>query len=153
MEASLRVYRPDDFEQLYEIDQACYPSGISYSRRTLRWFLKLRGADCLVAEGQGKILGFIVSHRKGSEAHIITIDVVEPHRRHGVGSALVREAENRLAARGVHRVSLETATDNDGVVAFWQKHGYRTEGCLKNYYPGPLNAFFMTKALADPKET
>lgn len=153
MDASLRVCRPEDFEQLYEIDQACYPSGISYSRRTLRRFLKLDGANCVVAEGAGTILGFIVSHCEGSEAHIITIDVLEPHRRRGVGSALLREAERRLAARGVHKVSLETATGNDAAVAFWQKHGYRTQGFLKNYYAGRLDAFSMTKALAGPKET
>ncbi len=153
MNAALRVYRPEDFEQLYEIDQACYPPGVAYSRRTLRWFLGLRGADCVVAEGEKKILGFIVSHRKGPEAHIITIDVLEPHRRHGVGSTLLREAESRLAARGVSAVSLETATDNAAAVAFWQKHGYRTRSLLKDYYPGRLNAFSMTKALTGSKET
>ena len=152
MDAILRVCRPEDFEQLYEIDQACYPPGIAYSRRTLQDLLVLGGADCLVAEGKGRILGFLVSLRKGSEVHIITIDVVEPHRRCGIGSALLREAEERLAAGGVRKVWLETATANEAAVAFWRKHGYRSQGLLKNYYPGPLDAFFMTKALASPKE-
>ena len=153
MEAALRVYRPEDFEQLYEIDQACFPPGVAYSRRTLRWFLGLRGADCVVAEDDKNILGFIVSHRRGPEAHIVTIDVLEPHRRRGVGSALLHEAESRLGARGVGTVWLETATDNAAAVAFWQKHGYRTRSLLKDYYPGLLNAFSMTKALAGSKET
>ncbi len=153
MNAALRVYRPEDFEQLYEIDQACYPPGVAYSRRTLRRFLGLRGADCVVAEGDKKILGFIVSHRRGPEAHIITIDVLEPHRRRGFGSALLHEAESCLAARGVGTVSLETATDNAAAVAFWQKHGYRTHSLLQDYYPGLSNAFFMTKALTGSEET
>ena len=47
---ALRAYTPADFETLYVIDQACYPRGIAYSRRTLRSFLAAPGASCLVAE-------------------------------------------------------------------------------------------------------
>jgi [ribosomal protein S18]-alanine N-acetyltransferase len=45
-------------------------------------------------------------------------------------------------------VRLETATDNDSAVAFWQKHGYRKRGVRKNYYPNGRDAFAMTKTLA-----
>jgi ribosomal protein S18 acetylase RimI-like enzyme len=47
----------------------------------------------------------------------------------------------------VREVGLETATDNESVVAFWQKHGYRTRGVRKRYYPGGRDAYAMTKTL------
>lgn len=153
MDATLRVSRPEDFEQLYEIDQACYPPGIAYSRRTLRWFLGLRRADCVVAEVGAKVVGFIVSLSEDALAHIITIDVLEAYRRSGIGSALLQEAERRLESRDIHEVSLETATSNDAAVAFWQKHRYRTRRLLKNYYPGRIDAWYMTKVLGRAKET
>jgi len=42
---------------------------------------------------------------------------------------------------------LETATTNEAGVAFWQRHGYRIEAVLKNYYPGHLDAYEMRKRL------
>jgi ribosomal protein S18 acetylase RimI-like enzyme len=67
-----------------------------------------------------------------------------------VGTALLAEVERRLAAHGVEEIGLETATDNDSAIAFWQRHGYRTRGVLKGYYPGGRDAFSMTKVLVPP---
>jgi [ribosomal protein S18]-alanine N-acetyltransferase len=152
MPATLREYDPSDFDALHSLDRACYPPGISYSRRTLKWFLALPGADCLVAENREKpheILGFIVAEADDeAHGHIITIDIAESSRRSGVGTALLRAMEQRLAARGVSRVTLETATSNEPAVAFWQRHGYRTHGVLPRYYLGRLDAYSMSKLLA-----
>ena len=66
----------------------------------------------------------------------------------GVGTALVRESEANLAFRGVRTVLLETATTNEAGIAFWERHGYRKEAVLKNYYSGRLDAFEMRKKLS-----
>ncbi len=145
MAIALRPFAPADFETLYGIDQACFPRGIAYSRRMLRWFLAQRGADCLVAQDEGHIGGFVLTHTCGHAGQIITLDVLPDARRHGIGSLLLREEESRLAAIGVRHVILETATNNHAAVAFWQKHGYRTQTVLKNYYLGTIDAFQMRK--------
>jgi len=149
---ALRPYAPDDFETLYTIDQGCYAPGIAYSKRTLRWFLRLPGAECLVAEVEGETAGFLLAEHAGGRAHLITIDVLERYRRRGVGTALLHAMEEKLAARGVRQVELETATDNRAAVAFWHRHGYRTVGVLKRYYSNELDAYSMQKLLAAPKE-
>jgi ribosomal protein S18 acetylase RimI-like enzyme len=74
--------------------------------------------------------------------------VAEKHRRHGVGTALLEKLESNLAARGVRSILLETATENEPAVAFWQRHGYRIEATLKRYYLGRLDAYEMRKLLA-----
>jgi ribosomal-protein-alanine N-acetyltransferase len=152
MKPTIRPYAPKDFEELYTIDQACYAPGIAYSKRTLRLFLRLPGAECLVAEAEGQIAGFILAEHEGARAHLITIDVLAAERRRGVGTALLRAIEQAVAARGVRQVTLETATDNHAAIAFWQEHGYRTVGVLKNYYLDRLDAYSMHKPLPAPKE-
>jgi ribosomal-protein-alanine N-acetyltransferase len=151
MHISLSVYGPSDFETLYAIDQACYPRGIAYSRSMLREFLALPDADCLVARTGGgpksAVAGFIIGGSNGTEAHIITIDVLEQHRRAGVGTALLQALEARLAARGARRIELETATANAAGVAFWESHGYRKTGVLRGYYLGRYDAWKMRKTL------
>ena len=156
MSFTLRTYEPADFESLYAIDQACYVRGIAYSRSTLRWFLALRGRECVVAVKEmkpdvrdaGTIIGFILAEAEGSEAHIITLDVAALHRRLGIGTALLREIEKRLKERGVSEVSLETKTSSEAAVAFWQAHGYRATGVLQRYYLNRFDAFAMTKSLS-----
>jgi [ribosomal protein S18]-alanine N-acetyltransferase len=144
---AIRAYRPSDLGALYAIDQSCYSPEIAYSLAELQWYLHLPGASCLVAESGKVILGFILTAHKRAHGHIITIDVLAAHRRTGVGSALLRVAEQFLAASGVREVWLETATNNDAAIAFWHGRGYRTRGRIKGYYPGGLNALAMFKPL------
>jgi ribosomal-protein-alanine N-acetyltransferase len=146
----LRSYDPRDFSALYRLDQSCYPAGISYSKTTLRYFLSLRSAECLVAMEEGRIAGFVLTEENPPLAHIITLDVAEKFRRRGIASALLAESERNLALRGVRHVLLETAADNEAGVAFWKHHGYVVAATLKRYYLGRLDAYEMRKILLAP---
>jgi [ribosomal protein S18]-alanine N-acetyltransferase len=143
----LRAYQPQDFDALYKLDQSCFPRGIAYSKTTLRYFLALSSAECLLAVEDNDIAGFILSEVDGPLAHIITLDVAEAHRRSGVGSLLLNAAEKNLSTHGVRTVFLETAVDNHAAVNFWSRHGYITEGILKRYYLGRIDGYEMRKAL------
>lgn len=156
MKIDLRSYSPRDFEAIYEIDQTCYPPGVAYSRGDLRGYLRLAGADCVVAEVAGTPIGFCLTAHRDGRGYIVTIDVLQGHRGRRVGSQLLRETERRLAANGVREIDLETAADTESVVAFWLKHGYLKRGLKKDYYPGGRDAHAMRKTLAaatrPPKE-
>ena len=143
----LRAYQPDDFDALYKLDQSCFPRGIAYSKTTLRYFLELASAECLLAVEERDIAGFILSEMDGALAHIITLDVAEGHRRSGVGSLLLNAAEKKLSAQGVRTVFLETAVNNHAAVNFWSRHGYIQEGILKRYYLGRIDGYEMRKKL------
>ncbi len=154
MPVHVRPYQPADFETLYAIDKRCYAPGIAYSRRMMREILEQPGADCLVAQSDKLdaglpdargIAGFLIAEAQGAEGHIITLDVVEEHRRSGMGTALLRSMEQGLHAHGVRVVFLETATSNEAGVAFWKRHGYRSCGVLRRYYLGRLDAYLMRK--------
>jgi len=145
---SLRPYTPEDFESLYEIDQACYAADVAYSRAELRAYLRFPNADCLMAVVRGKAVGFCLTAHREKRGHVITIDVLEAYRRHKVGSRLLEAVESRLAESGVNEVILETATENHSAIAFWEKHGYRTRGIWKGYYPGGRDAYAMIKSIA-----
>jgi [ribosomal protein S18]-alanine N-acetyltransferase len=153
MAVVLRGYEGRDFPALFKLDQACFGAGISYSKTTLRYFLDLPSADCVVAEEEKRVAGFALSEEHPPLAHIITLDVAEKWRRQGVGSALLAELEKNFARRGVRTVLLETAMDNDAAVAFWKKHGYRVEAILKRYYLGRLDAYEMRKMLGEKQES
>jgi ribosomal-protein-alanine N-acetyltransferase len=153
---TVRDFQPEDFETLWRIDQDCFPPGISYSRQELKAYIRRRGSISLVAtisddsdhEGEkGAIAGFIVAH-SGVTGHIVTIDVIGPARRSGVGSLLLRAAEERLRDGGSQAVGLETAVDNLSALAFYKRHGYTVIKTWPRYYSNGVDALVLKKDLS-----
>ena len=149
MAFTVRDFQPSDFDTLWQIDQECFPPGISYSRLELKAYMRRRGAFTLVAtsgEPQGTIAGFIVAHG-GRTGHVITIDVVEKARRHGVGSLLLQAAETRLQTSGSRALSLETAVDNRSALSFYKRQGYTVTETRPRYYSNGVDALVLHKSL------
>jgi ribosomal-protein-alanine N-acetyltransferase len=147
MSVTVRDYEARDFLTLYRLDQSCFPQGVAYSRTMLRYFLNQPGADCLIAEDGGQIVGFILAEQNPPLAHIVTLDVAEEHRKKGVGTILVLEMEKHFHFQKVRTVLLETSVENVAGIAFWERHGYRTEARLQRYYMNRIDAYEMRKKL------
>jgi [ribosomal protein S18]-alanine N-acetyltransferase len=168
---TIRDFQPSDFETLWRIDQDCFAPGISYSRAELKVYMRRRGAFTLVAADRapsgsaitvaesGKrekhsppiaaanIAGFLVAEADRDSGHIITIDVTAPARRSGVGSLLLRAAEDRLRAAGCRSVELETAVDNVSALSFYKRHGYSVIKTFPRYYSNGVDALVLQKEL------
>lgn len=145
----IRDFQPEDFDALWRMDQECFPPGISYSKQELKAYIRNRGSFTLVAadRGTGRTQGFIVAHG-GQIGHVITIDVTPAARRAGVGSLLLRAAEERLHAAGSRAVGLETAVDNIAALSFYKRHGYSVIRTWPRYYSNGVDALVLKKNLA-----
>jgi ribosomal-protein-alanine N-acetyltransferase len=153
MPALIREYRPADFETLWKIDQACFARGISYTRRELSFYIGRKLGFTLVAELDGRILGFVVvDHDRQRQGHVITIDVLPEAQRSGLGSRLMAAAEERLRALGCSVMFLETAVDNAAALAFYKRHGYALVHTIPRYYLDSIDALVLAKELAPPAE-
>ncbi len=153
----IRDFKPEEFEILWRLDQECFPPGMAYSKQELKSYMKRRGAFTLVADqaianqavanqADDKVAGFIVV-QDGTTGHVITIDVDRAARRSGVGSLLLRAAEDRLRAQGSRTVGLETAVDNLAALAFYKRHGYNVIRPWPRYYSNGVDALVMKKDL------
>lgn len=148
----IRNFKKTDFDTLWQIDQACFDPQLAYSRPELAFYMRRPGSFTLVAESDGgEILGFVVGETRRKTGHIITIDVVADARRTGLGSALLRAAEEQLLRAGAVTVALETPVNNDGAIRFYKQQGYFVEKTVTGYYSGQLDALVMTKDLAESR--
>jgi ribosomal-protein-alanine N-acetyltransferase len=151
VQPTIREYRPGDFETLWKMDQACFARGISYTRRELAFYIGQKRGFTLVAELDGRILGFVVVDRdRHSQGHVITIDVLPGAQRSGLGSRLMATAEERLRALGCSVVFLEAAVDNAAALAFYKQHGYTLVHTIPRYYLDSIDALVLAKELAPP---
>ncbi len=153
MSFAIRNFEPADFDTLWRMDQECFPPGISYSKRELRTYLGYRGAFTLVAVDvlSSQPQGFIVA-QSGTTGHIITIDVLAAARHSGVGSMLIKAAEERLRATGCRAIDLETAVDNLGALSFYKRHGYSVIRTWPRYYSNGVDALVLQKQLSGARE-
>jgi ribosomal-protein-alanine N-acetyltransferase len=162
----IRQFRKADFDTLWRIDQSCFDPQLAYSRPELAFYMQRPGSFTLVAESaenefSGKnqltrnanfpagILGFVVAENRRKNGHIITIDVIAEARRSGVGSALLRAAEDKLLQAGTAIVALETPVSNLAAIRFYKREGYFVEKTVAGYYSGLLDAMVMTKELKE----
>jgi ribosomal protein S18 acetylase RimI-like enzyme len=81
----------------------------------------------LVALDVTKVVGSIMSGYDGHRGWLYALAIRKSHRRRGIGSALVRESEERLRSIGCCKVNLQVRASNATAVEFWERHGYMTE--------------------------
>jgi len=146
---SLRDYRPEDFDELWHIDQQCFALGIAYSRRELAAYIRRSHAFTYVAtDSGGHILGFVVAESDSSGVgHILTIDVRPTAQRTGLGTQLLLQAQSRLLHENCSAVLLETAVDNPIALNFYKHHGYAVLETIPRYYLNSVDALVMGKHL------
>ncbi len=95
-----------------------------FAKETPLWWVEFPGnfdpVGCLW-------LGNAVDQVTGDRhAHIFVLYVAAEHRRRGLGSALIREAENWARERGDRQMGLQVFLNNPPALNLYQKLGYQS---------------------------
>ncbi len=138
-----------DVRQMWEIDQACFDPDIAYSMDIFYLHLLVNRDPAFVAcESSGKIVGFLLtSQDKRRGGQVVTIDILPPWRRQGLGSKLIKLGEEAMRGRGAKKMALQTDVGNASAISFYGKHGYKNVKTLKNYYSHGKHAYQFEKPL------
>ena len=95
-------------------------------------------------DADGSIIGGLLGGTYWGWMYIDILWVREDHRRQGVGSRLLTEAEKEAMRRGCHHVHVDTMSWQ--APAFYQKHGYEVIGVLPDI-PLGNQKYLLMKAL------
>jgi ribosomal protein S18 acetylase RimI-like enzyme len=107
-----------------------------HGQSQLRWVLSTPGSIALVAQAGARPVGYLLlsigpdSSTEEPTAHLIDLWIDPHHRRRGVGTGLLTQAERWIAAQGLRKVKLWTGLHNQAVVAFAEKHGFSPAGLI-----------------------
>jgi [ribosomal protein S18]-alanine N-acetyltransferase len=146
-DVTLRDYRREDAEAMYALDVACFEPVFRFSRRAMRTFAESRGAITVLAEVDGKLVGFFVAQMEGQIGYVVTLDVAPAWRRRGLARRLMDELEERLRAAGAMGMALHVFTGNTGAMQFYEDIGYGRVGISHGFYGRGMDALVYRKKL------
>ncbi|MBA1228312.1 GNAT family acetyltransferase [Pseudomonas viridiflava] len=112
-----------------ELWQAVFDDDAPHNRPDLSIDMKLEVGDELffVAVLEDRITGTLMAGYDGHRGWLYSVAVDPQHRGQGVGTLLVRHAEQALIKLGCIKINLQVRTRNEGVKAFYETLGYVQE--------------------------
>jgi [ribosomal protein S18]-alanine N-acetyltransferase len=146
--ARLRGGRAGDLDVLLAIEQAVFTTDVM-SRRSFRHFLAAPAATVVVAETDGRIAGYVLVlyPPRSKLARLYSIAVARQSARRGIGTLLLKAAENAARRRGRHTMRLEVHEHNGRAISRYKKSGYRLFGKHPAYYDDRGDALRFEKPL------
>lgn len=105
----------------------------------------------LAAESvDGSFAASLLVRGTADQGEVLSISVGKPHRRSGLGTALLEAGMVELQQIGVSAVWLEVRASNDAARLLYEAAGFEVSGMRPGYYRRPLeNALIMTRSLGE----
>jgi ribosomal-protein-alanine N-acetyltransferase len=146
----------NDLHTVMEINRTCLPE--NYSDFFFADLFRRFPETFLVSEEAGKVVGYIMCRvevglssfgfgglmKKG---HVVSVAVVNEHRRKGVGKALVLRAMEAMKTYGAKQCYLEVRVTNEPAVNLYKNIGFEVTRTIHGYYADGEDAHVMSKKL------
>ena len=139
----------EDFDEVQKIENECFLE--PYSTEDLHYeFEKNPVNKIIVAENDGKVVGFIDYLITFNSSTIMQVAVTKPYRRYGVATQLLSEMEKSFPKNIddlVETITLEVRESNEPAKNLYLKNGYKIVVIKNHYYKDGENAIYMLKRL------
>lgn len=133
-----RLFEPEDFDDLYAIEEVCFEPPQRFSRRYMRHLVQSPNTGTWVAQENFCLAGFAIvewsTQPNGIAAYVTTIEVLPERRIHGIGSELLRRVEGSAHAEGAVEIRLHVDVENVSAIHLYEANGYHSVGHAEHYY-------------------
>lgn len=124
----MRAYEPTDESAVVALWERC---GLvvpwNDPHKDIERKLKAQPDLFRVAVLDGRVIGVVMAGYEGHRGWINYLAVEPELQRKGLGRLIMSEAEQRLHEKGCPKINLQVRTSNRGVIAFYERLGYRMD--------------------------
>ena len=131
-EYSIRRMTAADVDGVAAVEAATFPT--PWSRDAFASEMKNVAARYLVAEKEGRVIGYAGAWIILDESHITNIAVLEEERGQGIGRALTEGLMQYLSNLGAAYATLEVRKSNEVAQNLYKSLGFIKLGVRKRYY-------------------
>lgn len=128
----VRPMTSEDIDGVFEVEKNCFED--YWSKQSFRDELKNKNARYLIAETDGKIVGYIGIWLIIDEGHITNVAVHSDFRGRKIGNELMKEMVNLCRENGIVAMTLEVRASNTVAQNLYKKYGFKMAGIRKEYY-------------------
>ncbi|MEA2008691.1 MAG: GNAT family N-acetyltransferase [Chloroflexota bacterium] len=132
-----------DMPALQRLEKVCFTED-SWPIWDILGVLSFPGVVRLKAVVDGQLVGFIAGDERRSShlAWIVTLGVLPPYRRQGIGRALLIECEAQVS---IPAIRLSVRRSNEAALRLYKEFGYQQIDVWANYYVGKEDALVLEK--------
>lgn len=124
----IREFQDNDYPEVLSLWNSCQiVVRKSDEFQELKKILVLNPDIFLVVVESQKIIGSVIGTWDGRRGWINHLAVSAEKRNLGIGTALLKEVENRLASKGCTKINLTILPNNQEVITFYKAEGYLEE--------------------------
>lgn len=127
-----REMKPSDLDEIMTVERASFSN--PWSARFFLDELRVPNARSLLAEIEGRIVGYVIYWHLPREIDIHNLAVHPVHRRQGIARSLLCATINEAINKGSGRVTLEVRKSNQAAQRLYQSLGFVARGLRKGYY-------------------
>jgi ribosomal-protein-alanine N-acetyltransferase len=124
-----------DVERVAELEAHAF--GSPWEAATFRRLLGRSGAELLVVEVRGELVGYAVLWCILDQGELANIAVDPGWQRRGIGSRLLERVLQRARERGVRDLFLEVRESNGVARELYGRRGFLQIGVRRDYYDSP----------------
>jgi ribosomal protein S18 acetylase RimI-like enzyme len=128
---NIRPYNPSDEAAVIALWHEC---GLTRPwndpREDIQRKLRVQAELFLVGEVAGLVVATVMAGYEGHRGWINYLAVAPGHRQKGLGRAIMAQAERLLRSAGCPKINLQVRTSNSGVIAFYDRLGYRLDDVI-----------------------
>ncbi|MTD38720.1 ribosomal-protein-alanine N-acetyltransferase [Erwinia sp. CPCC 100877] len=139
--------------QLWAISSDAYQFGAPWTMEQFAADINQTVSDYLVFSEKNVWSGFIAYHQILDEIEVNHVVVAKALQGQGLGQKMMEHARQVWLQKGIKQVFLEVRASNLSAKKLYEKIGFKTINCRKNYYRHPQeDGFVMCLKLKDVKE-
>lgn len=140
-----RKWAYEDILAVAALEKECFRDPWSYRMLADTFFSD--STITVLAEEDGKVLGYGFLIAPGEDADLANIAVGTEYRRRGIAQGILQSLEKRAASTGVRRIFLEVRVSNAPAMSLYLKEGYVGRYVRPRYYGDGEDALVMEKLL------
>ncbi len=132
---TIRLMKREDVSQIANLEKICFSD--PWSENSIASELDNRLSCWLVAEEQGRVVGYVGSQSVLDMADMMNIAVDPEYRRQGIAEQLILALTQNLMVKGIVALLLEVRVSNASAIALYEKLGFAQVGRRPRYYHNP----------------
>ena len=121
-----------DFAQVLAIEETCFE--FPWTEQEFRQCLQQPNCLGMVAEHEGRIVGFVVYETPKNRIFVTNIAVEPEFQRHGIARQMIQKLVTKMIYQQRHKIAVEIRETNLSALLCFRALGFRAATILKNFY-------------------